>query len=85
MEMNNDWEEIDGFNSPGEYRRFCTHIEKQVASGDALERAVDPNYGKGMIFGGRWFEDRGTKQIWRLVPPDFLFRGLWEKVDLNAN
>jgi hypothetical protein len=49
------------------------------------ERAVDPNYGKGMIFGGRWFEDRGTKQIWRLVPPDFLFRGLWEKVDLNAN
>jgi len=85
MEMNDDWEAIDGFNSPGEYRRFCTHIEKQVASGDALERAVDPNYGKGMIFGGRWFEDRGTKQIWRLVPPDFLFRGLWEKVDLNAN
>ena len=68
MEMNNDWEEIDGFNSPGEYRRFCTHIEKQVASGDALERTADPDYGKGMIIGGRWFEDRNTKEIWRLVP-----------------
>jgi hypothetical protein len=42
-----------------------------MASGDALERTAYPNYGKGMIFGGRWFEDRGTKQIWRLVPPDF--------------
>ena len=68
MEMNNDWEEIDGFNSPGEYRRFCAYIEKQVASGDALERTADPNYGKGMIFGGRWFEDPSTKEIWRLVP-----------------
>jgi hypothetical protein len=62
-------EEIDGFNSPGAYRRFCTYIEKQKASGDALERTADPNYGKGMIFGGRWFEDRGTNQIWRLAPP----------------
>jgi hypothetical protein len=77
--------EIDGFNSPGAYRRFCTSIERQVASGDALERTADPNYGRGMISGGRWFEDRGTKQIWRLVPPDFPFRGLWEKVDLNAD
>jgi hypothetical protein len=56
-----------------------------VAPGDAIERTVDPNYGKGMIFGGRWFEDRGTKEIWRLAPPDFPFRGLWEKVDLNAD
>jgi len=32
MEMNDDWEAIDGFNSPGEYRRFCTYFEKQVAS-----------------------------------------------------
>ena len=85
MEMNDDWEAIDGFNSPGEYRRFCTHIEKQVASGDARERAVDPNYGKGMISDGRWFEDRNTKAVWRLVAPDFPFRGLWEKVDLNTH
>ena len=85
MEMNNDWEAIDGFNSPGEYRRFCTYFEKQVASGDALERTADPDYGKGMIFGGRWFEDRNTKEIWRLVPPDFPFRGLWEKVDLYTH
>jgi hypothetical protein len=47
-----------------------------MASGDALERTADPNDGKGVIFGGRWFEDRGTEQIWRLVPPYLPFRGL---------
>jgi hypothetical protein len=34
-----------------------------------------------MISGGRWFEDAETKEIWRLIPPDFPFRGLFEKVD----
>ena len=46
--------------------------------------SVDPNYEKGLIFGGRWFEDRSTNEIRRLVPPDFPFRGLWEKVCLNT-
>jgi len=83
--MNDDWEEIHAFNSPGEYKRFCTYIEQQVASGDALERTADPDDGKGMIFGGRWFENPNSKEIWRLVPPDFPLRGVWEKVDLNAS
>jgi hypothetical protein len=75
------WEEIHGFNSPGEFKRFCTYIEGQVSSGLAIERAPDPNYEKAMIFGGRWFEDVETREIWRLVSPDFPFRGLWEKVE----
>jgi hypothetical protein len=83
--MNNDWEEIHGFNSPGEYKRFCDYIEKQVLLGCAIERVADPNYEKGLLYGGRWFEERDTKEIWRLVPPDFPFRGLWEKVDLSSS
>jgi len=71
MEMNNDWEAIDGFNSPGEDKRFCTHIEKQVASGDALERTVDPDYGKGMIFGGRWFRGPQYKGDFEAGAPRF--------------
>ena len=39
-----------------------------------------PRYGKGMIFGGRWFEHIETREIWRLAAPDFPFRGLWERV-----
>jgi hypothetical protein len=83
--MNNDWEEIHGFNSPGEYKRFCDYIEKQVLLGCAIERVADPNYEKGLLYGGRWFEERDTKEIWRLVPPDFPFRGPWEKVDLSSS
>jgi hypothetical protein len=83
--MNNDWEEIHGFNSPGEYKRFCDYIEKQVLLGCAIERVADPNYEKGLLYGGRWFEERDTKEIWRLVLPDFPFRGLWEKVDLSSS
>jgi hypothetical protein len=61
--------------------RFCAYIESQVASGMAKEKRPDPNYEKGIISGGRWFEDTETKETWRLIPPDFPFRGLFEKVD----
>jgi hypothetical protein len=74
------WEEIHGFTSPGEYDRFVRYIEDQVSMGVAREREVDPRYGKDMIFGGRWFEYIGTQEVWRLVAPDFPFRGLWERL-----
>jgi hypothetical protein len=74
------WEEIHGFDSPGEYQRFVRYIGQQVAAGSALELPADPLYGKGMIYGGRWFQDVDTGAVWRLVPPDFPFRGLWEPV-----
>jgi hypothetical protein len=75
------WEEIRGFASPGEYKSFCTYIEGQVASGIARERNPDPAYQSAIVFGGRWFEDVESGQIWRLVPPDFPFRGVWERVE----
>jgi hypothetical protein len=75
------WEEIRGFTSPGEYRRFLRYIEEQVSSGAARERPADAQYGKGMIFGGRWFQDVETGTVWRLVPPDPPFQGIWEPVE----
>lgn len=78
------WVEIHGFGSPGEYNRFCAYVEGQVTSGLAKERKPDLKYEKGMIFGGRWFEDTETGEVWRLVPPDFPFKGLWERVDVRA-
>ena len=78
------WEEIHGFISPEEYKRFVQYLEAQIASGVAKERAADPLYGKGMIYGGRWFQHIETGAIWRLVPPDPPFRGLWEPVVLNV-
>jgi hypothetical protein len=82
--MTEVWVEIHGFSSPGEYERFFTYIEKQVAAGIARERMVDPGYERDKINGGRWFEDLDTKTVWRLVPPDFPFKGLWERIDRGA-
>jgi hypothetical protein len=74
------WDEIHGFMSPGEFKRFVQYLEGQLASGVVREQPADPLYGKGMIYGGRWFQDIETGAIWRLVPPDPPFRGLWEPV-----
>jgi len=76
------WEEIHGFASPGEYERFVRYIEGQVSAGVAREVSVDRLYGKGMLYGGRWFQDAKNGSIWRLVPPDPTFKGLWEPVNV---
>jgi hypothetical protein len=74
------WEEIHGFASPGEFDRFVRYIENQVKAGEAEELEADSSYQKGQIYGGRWFRDIESGQIWRLVEPDFPFKGLWEPV-----
>jgi hypothetical protein len=74
------WEEIHGFQSTAEYKRFVAYIEREVEQGLAEEGPVDPDYGAGMLFGGRWFRDTESGTIWRLLPPDVPFRGLWEPV-----
>lgn len=74
------WEQIHGFASPGEYQRFIRYIEAQVNEGYAEEVLPDPRYGPGEIYGGRWFRHLESGQVWRLVPPDFPFRGVWEPV-----
>ena len=74
------WEEIHGFSSPGEFSRFVRYIEDQLKAGEVEELEADSCYQKGLIYGGRWFRDIKSGQIWRLVEPDFPFRGLWEPV-----
>lgn len=76
----NTWEEIHGFISLGEYEKFVKYICDQAVLGYAEEVKVDNNYGQGEIYGGRWFRNIDTGEIWRLVSPDPPFHGLWEKV-----
>lgn len=75
------WEEIHGFQSPGEYRRFVVYLEKVVGEGHVVEVPGDPNYGPGKLFGGQWFKDLESGEVWRLIPPDPPFLGLWERVE----
>lgn len=74
------WEEIHGFESLGEYNRFYQYIEAQVKAGYVRETEPDPDYDYGEIYGGRWFEDIDSGEVWRLIEPDFPFKGLWEPV-----
>jgi hypothetical protein len=74
---------LTGFNSPGEYKRFCDYIEKQVLSGCAIERVADPGYERACFPVAAGSRIATRKRFG--VPPDFPFRSLWEKVDLNAN
>ena len=76
------WEEIHGFASLGEYARFEKYIAEQVRNGHAEELDADPDYGSGEVYRGRWFKDRDTGEVWRLVPPDFPFKGIWEPVEI---
>ena len=74
------WEEIHGFTSPSEYERFSKYISNQVKLGQVEEITPDPEYGPGEIYGGMWFRELASGEIWRLVPPDYPFKGLWEPV-----
>ncbi len=74
------WEEIHGFTSPREYERFVEYIEKQVESGLVDEIEPNPEMRDGYPNNGRWFLDLETKEVWRLIEPDFPFKGTWEPV-----
>ena len=74
------WEEIQGFQTPGEYQRFVEYIEAQARAGTARELPADPAYRRGEVYGGRWFQDVESGEIWRLIPPDPPFTGMWERV-----
>lgn len=79
----NDWYEIRGFSSPGEFDRFRHYLRGQVESGTAEPIPVDPAYGPGEVYGGSWYRDCSTGEVWRLVAPDPPFTGLWERVILR--
>lgn len=77
-----NWEAIHGFESPGEYQRFCAWLESQIQSGIVEEIPVGQS--KTMMpfgFEEKWFKCKASGEIWRRAAPEFPFRGLWEVVD----
>lgn len=73
-------EEIEGFNSPLEYKRFLEYINDQIKANDLIEIEVGCKYANSKIFSERWFKCVDCDQRWRLVAPDFPFKGLWVKL-----
>ena len=85
-------EEIHGFQCLSEYERFVLWINKFVRNGAIEEIDVSKPYLSdisdsffGELFGERWFKDKSTGLIWRLVPPDFPFKGTFEQVKAQSS
>ena len=83
--MNNcNWEEIHGFETPGEFQRFCAWLQAQIQLGTVEEVELN-KVDLSLPFGAeaKYFKCIASGKIWRRVNPDFPFRGLWEAVDGN--
>lgn len=71
-------EEISDFFSISEFERFQKHIQSLVNDDDFIEIPVIRPYA---AFTEQWYQCKKCSQIWRLVYPDFPFKGLWNIVD----
>jgi len=73
-------ETVRAFDSPTEFERFRRLVDELVEQGVLLATPTDPGYRHGEVIGGAWFIDVATSATWRLVAPDFPFRGCWERI-----
>lgn len=71
------WEEIHGFETPGEYRRFCCWLDSQIEAGMVEEIPVPRSE---FMYGEKWFRCKRSNEIWRRFDPDPPSRGGWEPV-----
>lgn len=75
-----EWEEIHGFYSWYEYKKFIQYLESQKDRGLVVEVDSNRNHSFRGFCGGRWFMCCYSHETWRLIEPDPPFAGLWEKV-----
>lgn len=66
----------DRFSSIDEYDDFLAAIESSPLFQSIDNQMSTDNLG----FHQKWFRKVDTGEIWRLVEPDFPFRGCWEPV-----
>lgn len=76
--------EIKEFKSHSEYERFVKYLDDRLTENELSE--IEPNeyyHGKSQhgLNDDRWFKDCSSEDVWRLVPPDFPFKGFFEKVN----
>lgn len=77
-----EWEAIEAFVSPSEFRRFNSWLQNQLACGMVEEVPVLDSYA-GPYFEERWFACKASGEVWRLVAPQDPFHGYWGPIKLN--
>jgi len=68
---------IDEFYSILEFEKFQKYISQLLKDGHLIEVPVKTKYAG---FDEQWFECKECKQKWRLVHPDFPFKGFWDSL-----
>lgn len=72
------WKEIRGFDSPEHFSDFMHTVESSIISNELTPIPVEQKYGSAM-FEETWYRT-ASGQIWRLVSPEYPFKGLFERV-----
>lgn len=70
-------EHLSGFKSWSDYEELLRLIETNSSKFDAIP--VGSKF-SDVGFIERWYRDRESRRIWRLVEPDPPFSGLWAPV-----
>jgi hypothetical protein len=73
-------EEIEEFASLDEFQRFQRYLAEWIESGELAEIRVLKRYASFTSFDEQWFKCRDCHKRWRLVHPDFPFKGFFRKV-----
>ncbi|MFC4423196.1 hypothetical protein [Cupriavidus pampae] len=73
-----NWEIVHGFESPDEYRRFCSWLMAQVDAGLVEIEQVTAS-SDDLISGleEHWYRCKESGETWRVVAPEAPFRGFW--------
>jgi hypothetical protein len=78
-----EWEEIHGFESPVHFHQFEERIANAVDDGSLVPVPAETPYAS-LMFEEKWFRSR-EGQNWRLVAPDFPFKGVFLKVSDHSD
>lgn len=73
-----EWDEIHGFESPREFRRFQRCIDRAIEEGALRSVALEERYGDAAF--DEWWYAEPSGSIWRLVAPEAPFRGVFLRV-----
>jgi hypothetical protein len=71
-------EEIQGFDSLQHFMEFCRTIEDSITKHELTPVPVEQPYGS-VMFEETWYRT-AAGQVWRLVSPEFPFKGVFERV-----
>ena len=75
-----NWEAIPSFDTIEEFNRFHRWINNQCEEGVGSKFELPaPPAGKIPVTVEERYKHIASGQVWRLVFPDFPFRGVWER------